>query len=504
MIKLLDIDSVKPSTYNPRHSDPLRLDLIELSLRKLGWLLPIYADQDGEILSGHQRQLVARRLGCRQVPVEFLPAADLTRRKGINILFNRGTNDFSRDETTADSMQKMKAFDPFEKAKGLPDIPLDSTAFYPCMATAFGLLPTKSLLKANAGRWNRYAKETGKSLLAIGVVMPIVITEDLAVVNGIGRLEAMAEKGHSQIPTITITPEQAEFARAMLNYLTMDFDVATRYRDYLRHNSFRRPLQVRKHFGLGFVQFAGFKNGPAFDIKNPKHRAQWKKVHGQSILDFGAGHRTETNLLKEAGFDVTPFEPYPLGPGRTVDADLGRQMTRDFLEVVAAGKSFDSIFISSVLNSVPFVEDRRCIVRIVQALSTKQTRVFVATINRKETAWQNLRRDYIHGGRNTAQFQLDYEPGTVVADLTHSPKVQKFHTVEEIRDLFGLGFHHVKAVSREKNILAICKDPKPYDFPSLRHAIAFEFDLPYEDGSRMGLVSEAFAAFRKRFGDNAL
>lgn len=59
MINLEAIEAIQPSTYNPRSADPERLDLIELSLRKLGFLAPIFADRNGEILSGHQRHLVA-------------------------------------------------------------------------------------------------------------------------------------------------------------------------------------------------------------------------------------------------------------------------------------------------------------------------------------------------------------------------------------------------------------------------------------------------------------
>jgi ParB-like chromosome segregation protein Spo0J len=67
-MKLEPIDAVSPSTYNPRSADAARLDLVALSLRKLGWLLPIYATPEGEILSGHQRHLVAGRLGLKMVP----------------------------------------------------------------------------------------------------------------------------------------------------------------------------------------------------------------------------------------------------------------------------------------------------------------------------------------------------------------------------------------------------------------------------------------------------
>lgn len=58
-MKLVNINDIAPSTYNPRVADPARLDLIELSLRKLGFLLPLYATPDGEIISGHQRHCPA-------------------------------------------------------------------------------------------------------------------------------------------------------------------------------------------------------------------------------------------------------------------------------------------------------------------------------------------------------------------------------------------------------------------------------------------------------------
>ena len=99
MIKLEAIDGIQPSTYNPRSADPERLDLIELSLRKLGFLAPIFADSNGEILSGHQRHLVASRMGAKQLPVFRTKPMDLAQRKALNIVFNRATNDFDWNST---------------------------------------------------------------------------------------------------------------------------------------------------------------------------------------------------------------------------------------------------------------------------------------------------------------------------------------------------------------------------------------------------------------------
>lgn len=77
------LSAVNPSTYNPRTADPKRLDLIELSLRKLGFIAPIYADANGEILSGHQRHFVATRMGLKNVPVFRIPANGIGQAQGV-------------------------------------------------------------------------------------------------------------------------------------------------------------------------------------------------------------------------------------------------------------------------------------------------------------------------------------------------------------------------------------------------------------------------------------
>ena len=104
--------------------------------------------------------------------------------------------------------------------------------------------------------------------------------------------------------------------------------------------------------GHGFV-FAVHGKNPChtFDIFNPSQQAKWRKEHGNTILDFGAGHLTETNILNAAGFDCTPFEPYHIGVSE-IDKGKSLGISKKFLEVVASGKEFTSVFISSVLNSV--------------------------------------------------------------------------------------------------------------------------------------------------------
>jgi len=131
---LRPIDRVRPSAYNPRHADPARLDVIELSLRKLGWLLPIYADPAGEIISGHQRHLVAERMGYGWVPVETMRKIPLERRKAINIAFNRGTNDLRPEQTPAKLTDALDRVDLAKLTAALPNIAPDSDEAFPLPA----------------------------------------------------------------------------------------------------------------------------------------------------------------------------------------------------------------------------------------------------------------------------------------------------------------------------------------------------------------------------------
>ena len=135
MIKLVPIKEIQASEYNPRRNDEKRLALTELSLKKLGFLLPVYADTSGEILSGHQRCLVAARMGYTRVPVEYVDIVDLNERKTVNILFNRATNDLHKQDTCGKIKNRLYNMDIEGISAGLPDIEPDSEAAFPCMHT---------------------------------------------------------------------------------------------------------------------------------------------------------------------------------------------------------------------------------------------------------------------------------------------------------------------------------------------------------------------------------
>lgn len=499
MISIEPISAVNPSTYNPRTADPKRLDLIELSLRKLGFIAPIYADENGEILSGHQRHFVATRMGCTHIPVCRVPAMDLEKRKAINIVFNRGTNDMDICKTSAKAKIQLESMDIQKLADKISDKAVGSDEFFRC-AKPFKE-SVKKLCKINAGRWIPYARAIARTLRKAGVVMPIVCTPDGKVVNGIGRLEMLAERKEEFCEVVYISADEAMFADAMMNLLTMEFNIHERYEDLLRYNSFRRARRVREELGNGFI-FTVHGNQPchSFDIFNPKQQALWRKEHGNTILDFGAGHLTETKILNAAGFDCTPFEPYHIDISE-VDKKSSLEISEAFLEKVASGTEWTSIFVSSVMNSVPFAKDREHIVTICAALCRPFTNLYICASSTEETGYRQVNGKAFNNESNAGNiaFRLEYESGIRIGDFQDKPKVQKYHTKKEMFDLCTPFFRNVKIQSLSNNICAKCSSVKRIPWERLEEALRFEFELPYPDGSRMGLSDKAISAFKKRY-----
>lgn len=501
MIQLISLDKIRASTYNPRKSDPHRLDLLELSLRKLGFVSPIVVDEKGEIISGHQRSYVARRMGVKMVPVLVIGRMSLERRKSLNIVFNRATNDLKRSDTCATITEHIKQFDVEALGNSLPDLEIGSPEFYPCMHTQ--LDDTFGLMKHNAHKVNQYAKNLASVLIRSKCELPVILDPENNVVNGIGRLMYYADKKIKAVSVIRVTAEQAKFADLMLNYLSMDFDIQNRYADTLRYNSFMRSRNTRGG-GLGCGFYKGLwprLNCTDIMTLRGKQYDEWTGHFGKSIVDFGAGKLNNTRILREAGLSVSAFEPYFLAIGEEISKEESRKIILRFLSEIADGREFSAIFISSVFNSVPFMADRKCIATICSALSSPDTICVCWTqgIN----SGNNVGIAVGAASKNSAAqltFNVDYEPNVVLGDFAALPKVQKYHSKKEIYEIFSEVYEDVYRLDLIDNFCYLEARKPKLDVERLTKALEFEFNLPYPDGTRMGLVEEAKAAFSKRLG----
>ena len=83
------IDQLRPDPANPRRISDEELDALERSLRQFGFVQPVLARKDDQVvIGGHQRLVAARRLGLTTVPVTYL---DLTieQARVLNLALNK-------------------------------------------------------------------------------------------------------------------------------------------------------------------------------------------------------------------------------------------------------------------------------------------------------------------------------------------------------------------------------------------------------------------------------
>lgn len=389
----------------------------------------------------------------------------------------------------------------------LPDIEPGTEASFPCVY-ALRRMDVVKLAKLNHRSFDTHIKQLAKSLeRRIGSAMPVVIGEAGNVINGIGRLQVAAEAGRKVIACVKVRPEQEAFASSMLNLLSMDFDMESTYADDLRFNSFMRERNTRETdaegnaaLGDGFFKGVFPKNcGRDFCKLEGAALETWRRHYGSSVVDFGAGKLNNTRTLRKAGIQVSAFEPYFVTVGEKIHKEKSLEIAARFLDEVEAGTPYSSVFISSVFNSVPFMADRKQIAVIAAALCAPDGMVVCWCQSNKAPQFVNTKKKFL-AAEKVLTFDLDYEPNTILGDIGAHPKVQKGHTEEEMRAIFAPCFRTVKRLEMITKFWYMEAADPIADPAALAAALDFEFELPYPDGSRMGLSQRAREAFEHRLG----
>lgn len=495
---------MRGASYNPRATDPDRLEIVKLSLRKLGWVIPTYATDAGELASGHQRKMAATELGAKRIPVKRLASVDYDQRRTVNLLFNQATNDMLASQRTDDLTGRLFAQmeEIVERASAIPDMDLDSDEAFRCVH-GIQMVNTMELVKKNSERFHVSMWRPAEKLRRKVGDMNLVISESGRICNGLGRLEDYAARQYPEVPCVVLNDDLAWLAEKLTNLLTMDFTLESQYADLLRYNSFRRSNASKRSIGRAFTfDWAGDNSSARDGNITPDQEAtvaSWKRHYGESVIDFGAGRHDDTERLRAVGVRVTPFEPYCLAESdkNVIDLAKSRQVVMAFLDEVEAGFCWSSIFQNSIMNSVPFRADREKIVTIIAAIADTAT-VYACAADDTYANWQITLR-----GANTklacVRQQLTYESRVLITIGQKQPKMQKYHTPREWYDLWSTGFEWVNARRLSNSLVGVtARRPKPINVQRLKEAIEFEFDLPYPGDQRMGLVARAKEAFGKR------
>lgn len=494
LVQLVDVDALTPDTSNPRKADAVRTGLLTLSIAKLGFIMPLFVDRTGGLLlSGHQRLGVAKKLGISKVPVVYVTLAEKDI-KGVNIVFNRATNDFGAFDTGSAVQGRLDIDAVLAAAEALEDNG-DKHFATDCKI--------ENITKFVQGLSSQYDKKSVNMAMVparMDIRIPIVVSRSGRIVNGIHRAFAALEMEEPNWPVIRIPDEHAEVALNFLNYLSMDFHVDSDFQKLLRASAYRRPQNNRGAVPKAMRFWAnGERTLPDKDSYTPEYWRTFRDLHGPNLLDFGAGLGKAAPYLQTKGINAIDFEPYRIDPDSGVGVpspSYSRAQAKRFLAQIADPTfTLNSIFLCSVLNSVPFPRDRMCVLAIVHALSGLDTTIYGTLRDISDY-------NYEYGGiRNANYFTFDSEPGVRLGDFMGNPKLQKFHSEEEARIMFSALWRTIEFWPGGNVRYFRLQAPKRVNPEVLRAALDFEFgELPFKDGSAMGLAREARAAFSKRLG----
>lgn len=138
--------------------------------------------------------------------------------------------------------------------------------------------------------------------------------------------------------------------------------------------------------------------------------------------------------------------------------------------------------------------------RIVAALCTPETLVCAAARGTKSSSWSWFTDGEALSQRasRACNFPLNMEKGVILGDIATAPKAQKFFEEAEWLELWSRYFGSVEAGLSDGMVTVRCRRPLAWHPRELAASLRFEFDLPYPDGHRMGLVRLALKSFSQR------
>jgi ParB-like chromosome segregation protein Spo0J len=95
-IELIQINKLKPATYNPRQISTKQYKDLKQSIEKFGLVDPIIINKDMTVIGGHQRLKICKELKHKDVDCVVLDLSKEEERE-LNIRLNKNTGEFDID-----------------------------------------------------------------------------------------------------------------------------------------------------------------------------------------------------------------------------------------------------------------------------------------------------------------------------------------------------------------------------------------------------------------------
>lgn len=402
---------------------------------------------------------------------------------------HNSTNDMSVVATSEPLSAALEKSNVPELAKDLPWLDVSSDDFMPVLRARE--TNVCDLLDANDIWFDDSSISLAIRAAKLGKteLMPCVVTEKgNRIVNGRARAAAAGKLGMATIKTVPLPDENFEVAHGLLNLLSMKYEGEGTLADDLRANAFRAAPSVRHYMSVNSVnELLRGKNPLHFDQHKEEHQKAWVDHYGPNTLDFGAGNYWDAMHAEKMGANVAAFEPY-----FAWDRTKARAMAEEwFFRRVIDKREFQSIFLSNVVNTIPFESDRNKVAIIIGALSGPSTKLYSSGRHIVQAvASTRSRSDKTNSSVAGNSIQIDGEPGVIITSVMTKPSA--------LSRMWNVAFESVESWVGSSYVFCRASDPKPVDYPALVDAIEFEFNLPFSDGTRLNLVDRAIEVFSVR------
>lgn len=462
-METIQLDTIRPAEYNPRHISDSSFEKLKASLKTLGVIKPVLVNRKNNvIIAGHQRTRAMKELGITECIAFVLDGVNQHDECRFNQYHNACEYEVSDKAPVLRITRKLHDGINIVKADEIQVVKVGELA---------------SLNRMLSELINKYG-EFG---------MPISDTKGNIVISSAYAL-ASRNVGRD-IHVLVIQDNKIEIAKYYLsqNYGEFSYDGITRH-------TYMQSLAQMHRLDRG--------------TKKVKHSVLYEKLvmpyitknKSLRILDFGAGEYDYAVMLDNNGYNIRCVDPYHRKSGKITVT----QNTRDFLRIVKDLETkgqYDVVICDSVLNSVDTMQSWYDVIYTCQALCKVGGMIFIAgrVMNdlitngqRKKTA-SNRKKDIYFTDKNG--FTANYRVGTWF--------FQKFddkNAIDKIIDIAGEKIkYYIDGLAYKLQIKKTTEYPLDIVLPSLMR----EWDMQLPDGKRYGLQNEIKYAIEKIYNNKA-
>jgi len=354
-----DITTIKPAPYNPRKISDEKLELLKVSVQKLGIVKPVIIRKD-TIVAGHQRTKALLEIGIKYSPAYLLVENVNTYDEMMFNQLHNGTDMDTGDEN---------AF--VEKSNQL------------------GYVDKKVIAGDKKASGAQLRLEISKMLLKYGPWGSCVAMQSGKVIHA-AQYALSCYMLNFPCRVYYIEDEKEELYLSFLNNQYGEFNYDNIKRDPFVQ-TYAQPLRLSKD-----PKSVKENRAPTYENKI----VPWLKAQPEKrFLDFGCGRGDYIRELKKAGFDAHGMEFFVKKGGKALNIEATHLMVDELVHELKKGK-FDITMADYVLNSVITKEAESDVVNCLNIFCKMGGKVLfsghrvVAVESKKISKSANLKKRY--------------------------------------------------------------------------------------------------------------